>query len=576
MNFNNSYIFKNIYGNMYEFYINKNNELMCNKFQEETKILEGVSKFNINITSLGIIEIVCITFEGLIKYCKFNKKWSVQTLYKLKSHNNRIDEVTLFSKENKLHIFFMFYENRSDSMGNILHYVWNGNKFDTNIIGPINTINSVETHYHLEVIDNNITMFYITKEKGSNVINSCKYLNNKWCDYKKLYRLDGGNINFSTIKKDTEFNILNVSEEDKIYTLEHVKIDNSNNIVNFPIYQTNTPIYKSTFIIFNNILYCVWLEDDKLMYSSFNNTKWSSPSNIYTESFDNIDMYKYVYEQSPWDKSIESKNIFASISDTINVFLPKVTKTYNNKNNDKCDAESTIRKLLQEISERNAINYNLKNKTILLTEKLKEENTRINNLVENLNKISIQKSNIESRYKSTLETNNKLSIQTKDFKEKLNEELEKNKNLNSMMEKFQNQNIETIKSLENKYFIEVESIKKQLKDKEIEFENLLDKNKDLEKIVKELKIESNKLKEKLEKSKHNILEDLKTQYDIEASNIKKQLEEKEKSFEYITNYSQKLETSLEELKSENSLIKQELECSKNKSFLERLLGKPYK
>lgn len=34
------------------------------------------------------------------------KKWSIQTLYKLKSHNNNIDEVNLFSKGNKLHIFF--------------------------------------------------------------------------------------------------------------------------------------------------------------------------------------------------------------------------------------------------------------------------------------------------------------------------------------------------------------------------------------------------------------------------------------------------------------------------------------
>lgn len=90
---------------MYEFYINKYNTLMCNEISKETKILENVSKFNINITYLGIIEVVCITYDGFIKYCKFNKKWSTQTLYKLKSHNNSIDEVNLFSKGNKLHIF---------------------------------------------------------------------------------------------------------------------------------------------------------------------------------------------------------------------------------------------------------------------------------------------------------------------------------------------------------------------------------------------------------------------------------------------------------------------------------------
>ncbi len=65
------------------------------------------------------------------------------------------------------------------------------------------------------------------------------------------------------------------------------------------------------------------------------------------------------------------------------------------------------------------------NKTILLTEKLKEKNIHVNNLIENLNKVSIQKSNIESKHKSILEANDKLKIQTENFKPKLNKESEK-------------------------------------------------------------------------------------------------------------------------------------------------------
>ncbi|ACA55525.1 hypothetical protein FDC45_10705 [Clostridium botulinum] len=588
MNSNKSYIFKNIYGNMYEFYINKDNTLMCNEISKETKILENVSKFNINITDLGIIEVVCITSDGFIKYCKFNKKWSVQTLYKLKSHNNSIDEVNLFSKGNKLHIFFMFYENRYDSSGNILHYVWNGSKFETNIIAPINTIDGVERHYYLETLDNTINMFYITKEKNSNVINLCKYLDNDdWSSPKKLYRLNGNNINFSTLKRDKEFNILNLSEENEIYALEHVTIDTKDKINNFPIYKTNNPIYESTFIIFNDILYCVWSEHNKLMYSSFNGIKWSNSSEIDTESFDNIGMYKYVYEESPLDKSMESKSIFASISDNVNIFLPKVTKTYNNKSNDKYDAESTIRKLLQEVSKKNTVNYDLMNKTILLTEKLKEKNIHVNTLIENMDKVSIQKSNIESKYKSILEANNKLKIQTEDFKGKLNKESEKNEllkirlkekineneNLNNIIERLENQNIKVIKNLENKYLIEIKDIKKQLEDKQNELKVLLDKNKNLEKNIKELELENDNTKEKLEKSKSHTLSNLRNKYDIEVSTIKQQLEEKEKSFKYIADYSQKLEATLDELKSENSIIKQQLENSKNKNFIERIFGK---
>ncbi len=96
------------------------------------------------------------------------------------------------------------------------------------------------------------------------------------------------------------------------------------------------------------------------------------------------------------------------------------------------------------------------------------------------------------------------------------------------------------------------------------------------KILKKLKLENDTAKEKLEKSRNNILSNLKNKYDIEVSTIKNQLEEKEKSFKYITNYSQELEVTLNELKSENSLIKQQLENSKNKNFIEKIFGKSQK
>ena len=60
----------------------------------------------------------------------------------------------------------------------------------------------------------------------------------------------------------------------------------------------NPDCYKSTLIIFNNILYCVWEEHSKLMYCSFNGSKWSNSYKIDTDSFDNIDMYNYIYENN--------------------------------------------------------------------------------------------------------------------------------------------------------------------------------------------------------------------------------------------------------------------------------------
>ncbi|MCW6087680.1 hypothetical protein LAV38_18470, partial [Clostridium sporogenes] len=123
------------------------------------------------------------------------------------------------------------------------------------------------------------------------------------------------------------------------------------------------------------------------------------------------------------------------------------------------------------------------------------------------------------------------------------------------------------------YLIKIKNIKKQLEDKENPLKDLLDKNKSLEKNIKELKLENDNANEKLEKYRKNILSNFKNKYDIEVSTIKKQLEEKEKSFQYITDYSQELEATLNELKSENSLIKQQLENSKNKNFIEKIFGR---
>ncbi len=94
-----------------------------------------------------------------------------------------------------------------------------------------------------------------------------------------------------------------------------------------------------------------------------------------------------------------------------------------------------------------------------------------------------------------METNNKLNIQTEDFKEKLNnenknnelikiklkEKIDENENLNNIIQKLQNENITTIKNLDDKYLIKIKNIKKQLEDKENQLKDLLDKNKSLEK-----------------------------------------------------------------------------------------------
>ncbi len=232
------------------------------------------------------------------------------------------------------------------------------------------------------------------------------------------------------------------------------------------------------------------------------------------------------------------------------------------------------------------------NKSILLTEKFKEKNMYVNNLLENINKISIEKSNIEVEYKSLLETKHILENKNQSLKETLNKEYEKykilktqldnkineneifklkieennisNKNLNNIIDKLQNNAITTMENIKIEHITEIKNIKKQLVESENKIKNLYDINKNLE-------LENNKVKESLEKSQNHIFSNLRNKYDTEVLTIKQQLEEKQQNFEYIKNYSKKLEASLRELETENSSIKEQLEGSKNKGFFEKFL-----
>lgn len=489
------YILKDISDTLWKFYIDEDKFLICDNYYEKVQIDENVSEFHVNVNYIGTIQLIYITYDGHVKYCEFNKKWTTQTLYTLCNKGDKIQELKIYSLNNELHIFFIFLKGSEKYSADLLHYKWSGNKFNTNIVASLNFDYSLFKHYDIEILNDELYMFFLQSEKNQTSLSMRKYEKNLWGNTQKLYRLYGSDIQFSTIKKDNTFHILNLTKENNIYILEHVSIDEKGNMKAFKVHESNTTICTPILLIENNSLYTMWIEDNSLMYSSFHDN-WHKNNNLFIENINEIEKCRYISEENSHN-NLYAKEIFILNSSFIKFFLAEETLVYDHieeRNFDllqNCDAEKTIQKLLKEISYAKMLNEKLGKRISLLKNKLYEKDVSINNFNNYLNQTISQKKAVEKDYNSLLQSQNNFINELKNIKTKLNLEKDKTDSLkNTILELSQENNKLKGNSIKTK-----------------EFEN---KNcqcnctylKDLEFKIKEKENENDTLKEELERFKN--------------------------------------------------------------------------
>lgn len=491
----NLYILKDISDTLWKFYIDKSKFLICDNYYEKVQIDENISEFHVNINYIGTIQLIYITYDGDVKYCEFNKKWTTQTLYTLSNKGDKIQELKVYSLNNELHIFFIFLKEGEKHKGDLLHYKWSGNKFNTSIVASLNFDCSSLKHYDIEILNDEIYIFFLQNEKIENSLNMSKYKKNLWSSTKKLYRLYGSDIQFSTIKKDNVFHILNLTKDNTIYTLEHVSIDEQGNMKAFKVHESSNNICNPLLLIENNSLYTMWVENNSLIYSCFHDN-WHKCNNIFVEDINRMQKSRYISEEIS-NKSLYAKEVFILNSSCVKIFLPEETLIYNDLEEinldllQNCDAEKTIQKLLKEISYAKMLNEKLGKRISLLKNKLYEKDVSINNFNNYLNQTISQKKAVEKDYNSLLQSQNNFINELKNIKTKLNLEKDKTDSLkNTILELSQENNKLKGNSIKTK-----------------EFEN---KNcqcnctylKDLEFKIKEKENENDTLKEELERFKN--------------------------------------------------------------------------
>ncbi|WP_410506346.1 hypothetical protein ACER0A_003680 [Haloimpatiens sp. FM7315] len=505
------YILKDISGNLWNFYIDDCSNLICYNSYDKIKLDEKVMEFDININYLGTIQLIYITYDGIIKYSEYYKNWNTQTLCNTCSKDEKIKEIKIKSIDDSLHIFFMFLNQNNEKKADILHYKWSGDKFSTNIITSIDYDSSIDKHFEIDVYGNKIYLWYlnITNSESSLNLSICEKGN--WSPSKKLYRLYGTNIEFSTLKSLNCTNILNLTEEKNEYFLEHVSINSSKIMKVYKISESTEPLLFPKLIIQNNNLYALWLEGDFLNFSKFDNG-WTNKSILNIDNINDIVNCRYAFEENP-QNNLKAKSIFV-----LNFLAPKFLLPDEGIEQEKlfkenisllsnCNAEKTIQKLLKDLSINKALNDKLEKRIHVLKLKLYEKDITLNNYNDYLNKTIAQKKVIEKDYNLLI----------------------------------QNQ---------NKDILDTEKIKKELSDEKLRYDSL-------DKKVKQLITENTNLKNKVIKIK---------EFENAINKIKMEKSKCETNCKHIRD----LEFKLTEKEKENLLIKEELENYKNKNLIGKL------
>ncbi|MFD3156148.1 hypothetical protein ACFIJ5_04720 [Haloimpatiens sp. FM7330] len=603
--------------NTWKFFIDENKSLIYSNNYGEEKLEENVLEFDVNIKNHeNTIQIIYITENGKLQYGEYKKSWSMQTLYDYSDKNIVIKEIKFYNIREYVHIFFIL-QTKSKGTATLFQYVWNGKKFYTNNICSLNLIENTNEHYQIEILNNQIiNIFFLNIELSEITLNTCKYTHRSWSYPTKLYRLNGNNINFSTLYHKNQIHILNLSEENSIYSLEHVVINTDMSMQSSKVFESKEVIDNPTLIVQNNILYTMWINNNNILYSSYMN-KWSQKNLIDTVNT-NIILCKYLYKPNEYSliKSINvlydiSQNTIYSPNNSLNCNTNYTSNISDKKSYSDSDKKNIkLQTLLNELSNLKVINQKLKNKLHSIKIQLAEKE-KISSQSDNyLNQILIQKKRLEKKYNDLLKNQHNTEKNISSIQNELQAKQEKEKNyeekiskLSKVNEELKNKiqqssgNNEQLKTLQNK-ITEYKNIIKELKSANeslksnyssitVEFKRNIQKlskqNKELKNKIQILNNSNKKFKmnqnEKAEFEK--IIEELHSENQKLKLDHSKMMEfkytvdelskEKENIILQYSSYIKNLQSELLKNETEKNSLQKELENEKNKSFIKKFL-----
>ncbi|MBU3203858.1 hypothetical protein [Clostridium algidicarnis] len=398
---------------IWRFYVTDSFELVYSimyqedKWTKENKIDNEVLDFAVNIDHDGKIYIVYSITGGLLKYCILEgNRWLGKPLYHFENTDYQIRELAVNTIGNTTHVFFIAKGDNAKKKGILMHFSLNGVKTINNTIYEISLIHGVPYHYQVELAqDGTQYLLFISNENNQATVKFTEYKNLKWSIPKRLYGINGSNVEFCTLQHKNKINILNVSKEDSVYSLEHVLIDTDGKMKSYTIYEGSLKPYHYSLYENNKILYAMWIENDKILYCSYRNS-WSPPLKLSVELNEAVTVYKYLSSNSKYN-DIKAKYVLGTALPNLRLLLENTIIDYkdipmNKKEEDIKTLFNLDTKKINESSKSGLVTIKkdskgLDKKVVGLQLQLQHKQRIIEDIEGNLLRLSDEKRKVEER-----------------------------------------------------------------------------------------------------------------------------------------------------------------------------------
>lgn len=399
----------------WRFYVKDSGELVYSimyeedKWTKESKIDSEVLDFAVNIDRELKVYIIYSIKGGELKYCIWeNNQWFGKILYRFENDGYQMSELSVNTIGKYMHVFFIAKNNSKKRQCSLMHFCFNNEENILNTIYNISFMQEAYCHYQTEVLkDGSLCLLLIHKEENEIAIKITKYKDEKWSIPRRLYGINGSNINFCTLQHNNKISILNLSKESSIYSLEHVLIEADGRMKSNKIYEGSIEFKNYLLLEISYVLWAMWSEGDKVFASSYKG-KWSEPV-IYGEKLnEEILTYKYLSLNNKY-KELKSKYVFGTMPPEIKVLLPEdknnQNTNYSLENRDKdivnsleYDEEKSLN-IEDELTILKKSNKNLEKRVIDLQFQLQQKQRIIGESDENFIKLTNAKKKAEEKLK---------------------------------------------------------------------------------------------------------------------------------------------------------------------------------
>ncbi|MDP4143910.1 MAG: hypothetical protein Q8936_05425 [Bacillota bacterium] len=458
-----SWIFRDRTNNLWKFFINKYGELVYSimygdgKWTKETKIDFDVIEYSIEIDEDEIIHIIYSNRDGILKYCKWDKgQWLGKNLYNFKKEGYDISELSLIIVKNMMHIFFILHNSDEKDMAQIVHYSWNENKnIETNIVSSINTSPNIFKYYQVEVVDGDrFFLIFAGVEHNGVSLRFCEYSEHKWSTPKRLYSINGNNVEFYYLCNGKKIQILNISREKSKYLLEYALINDNEKINIKKVCESIKEVKNPTLCISNDLLCAQWQCDDDILCSILEE-EWSSPKKLNINVDKDVSVYNYSTGLST-EASGKFKRVFATQIPNLKLYLPEsifnsdFIEDYSEANTvySKDSTENIVQTLKDNLNTLERVNRKLKSRIEELKGELEEKRKNIGQMEEGYRKLVSQNKKLEERCDKLLESQMSSYNEVENIKLQLKREIDRVIELEYKLSKYNLRNREIERSLE--------------------------------------------------------------------------------------------------------------------------------